>query len=65
MRVTIDGGRCQGHARCVTICPEVFGMDDQGKGYVLDQDVSDTMKDQVDEAVIACPERAISIQIDD
>lgn len=65
MQVTIDGGRCQGHARCVTICPEVFGMDDQGKGYVLDPDVSDKLKGEVEEAVIACPERAISMEIDD
>ncbi len=65
MRVTIDARRCQGHARCVTICPDVFGMDDQGRGYVLDQDISDNLKSEVEEAVIACPESAISMEIDD
>jgi len=65
VRVRVDGGRCQGHARCVTICPDVFGMDDQGKAYVLNEEVSDGLKGEVEEAVLACPESAISMEIDD
>ncbi|MGV0715565.1 ferredoxin [Mycolicibacterium sp. XJ662] len=62
MKVTIDDGRCQGHARCVTICPDVFGMDDDGRGLVLDSDVPERLKDEVDEAVLACPESAIAVE---
>ena len=30
MRVTVDADRCEGHARCWGICPEVFDLDDEG-----------------------------------
>lgn len=62
MKVTIDDQRCQGHARCVTICPDVFGMDDDGKGRVLESVVPERLRDEVDEAVLACPESAITTE---
>lgn len=62
MKVTIDHRRCQGHARCVTICPDVFGMDDEGRGFVLDPDISDSLRGEVEEAVQACPESAIAME---
>jgi ferredoxin len=35
MKVTVDPDRCQGHAQCWEICPEVFGLDEEGHSVVL------------------------------
>lgn len=59
MRVTIDADRCQGHARCWEICPEVFGLDEEGHGTVLAPEVPADLEAQAREAVSNCPERAI------
>ncbi len=32
MRVSIDPGLCQGHARCASLVPELFDIDDEGYG---------------------------------
>jgi ferredoxin len=60
MRVAIDAERCQGHARCWDICPEVFALDDEGHGYVRVADVPAELQEKARDAVRNCPERAIS-----
>ncbi|HVV77630.1 MAG TPA: ferredoxin [Mycobacteriales bacterium] len=35
MRARIDSEKCQGHGRCYTLAPEVFGEDDEGNGTVI------------------------------
>jgi ferredoxin len=30
VRVTVDEDRCRGHGMCLTFCPEVFEMTDDG-----------------------------------
>ena len=61
MKVTVDPDLCQGHARCWQICPEVFGLDDEGHAAVTTADVPADLADKVREAVRNCPERAISV----
>ena len=61
MKVTVDPDLCQGHARCWQICPEVFGLDDEGHAAVTTADVPTDLADKVREAVRNCPERAISV----
>jgi ferredoxin len=61
MRVSVDADRCQGHARCWDISPQVFDLDDEGHGVVLLADVPPDLEDKACEAVRNCPERAISI----
>ena len=39
MRVTVDADRCEGHARCWAVCPEVFDLDDEGHAVVLVDEV--------------------------
>jgi ferredoxin len=60
MKVSVDPERCQGHARCWTICPEVFSLDDEGHSYVPVPDVPAGLEAKAKEAVDNCPERAIS-----
>ena len=39
MKVTVDPDRCQGHARCWEICPEVFSLDEVGHSVVASGEV--------------------------
>jgi len=59
MKVSVDQDRCQGHARCWSICPEVFSLDDEGHAYVPVPDVPVDLEAKAEEAVDNCPERAI------
>jgi ferredoxin len=61
-RLTIDPDKCQGHGRCVLIAPVYFDMDDTGFGVVLRDDVDDSDRADIDEAVLSCPEHAITLQ---
>jgi ferredoxin len=62
VEVEVDAGRCRGHARCVTLVPEVFHFLDLDDRSVVDQDAVD----HVDIALLLeaereCPERAITV----
>lgn len=61
MRVAVDPDRCQGHARCWDICPEVFELDEEGHSLVRTPDVPPELDARAREAEQNCPERAISI----
>ena len=61
MQVTVDPDRCQGHARCWEICPEVFGLDEQGHGTAAAGEVPPELRDKAREAARNCPERAIAV----
>jgi ferredoxin len=60
MNVSADVTRCQGHARCNAICPEVFDLDEDGFVVLLTSPVPDELADAVRDAERNCPERAIS-----
>jgi ferredoxin len=62
MKVTVDPDRCQGHARCWDIAPEVFDLDEQGHGVVLTDTVPADLEAGTREAVANCPERALRIE---
>ena len=61
MKVAVDADRCQGHARCWEICPDVFDLDDEGHAVVKVTDVPFELEASVGEAVANCPERAITV----
>ena len=61
MRVSVDEDRCQGHARCWSICPEVFGLDDEGHAVVVQPEVPAELEAKAREAADNCPELAITV----
>lgn len=61
MRVSVDDERCQGHARCWSLCPEVFDLDDEGHAVVARSDVPTELEEKVTLAERNCPERAITV----
>ena len=61
MRVSVDEDRCQGHARCWSICPEVFELDDEGHAVVVQSEVPVELEAKAREAADNCPELAITV----
>jgi ferredoxin len=60
MKVAVDDGRCRGHGMCLTICPEVFELTDDGYAVADPEVVPAGLEDAAREAIENCPERAIS-----
>lgn len=62
MRVSISD-KCQGHARCLALAPEVFYIDDEGYGAVHgDGEFADNTSDVIEKALMNCPENAIRVR---
>jgi len=60
MRVSVDDQRCRGHGVCVTLCPEVFNLTDDGYAVAIASDVPPGLEEATQEAIQCCPEQAIS-----
>jgi ferredoxin len=61
VHVSIDTTRCQGHGRCAIIAPDVFDVDDSGKGKVLVDPCPGKFRAAAEEAEFSCPETAITV----
>ena len=61
LKIRVDQDKCQGHARCWEICPEVFALDDEGLSYVVTTEVPPELEVKAREAADNCPERAITV----
>jgi len=60
MRVRVDEARCQGHARCHALVPELFSVDDYGQSSVIgDGSVPAALEEKVRLAIANCPEFAV------
>jgi ferredoxin len=59
MKVAVDEDTCRGHGMCLTFCPEVFEMTDDGWAVAHADEVPAELEGAVREAVENCPERAI------
>jgi ferredoxin len=60
MKVTVDEDRCAGHGMCLTLCPEVFEMSDDGWAVAAPDEVPAESESAAREAIENCPEHAIS-----
>jgi ferredoxin len=59
MRVVVDEDRCAGHGMCLTLCPEVFELNDDGWAVATDGEIPAELEGAVADAIENCPERAI------
>jgi ferredoxin len=60
MRIRVDPDKCQGHARCYGLAPELFDVDDYGLSTVKgDGTVPEGMEGRARLAVANCPEYAV------
>ena len=62
MKVKVDSERCQGHARCAALAPELFALDTFGNARELgDGTVPAALADKAYLAKANCPEFAIEV----
>jgi ferredoxin len=64
VKIRIDPDRCQGHARCFALAPELFAVDDYGQASVIVDEVPPALEDRAELAIANCPEYAIE-RVDD
>lgn len=60
MRVAVDEERCRGHGVCVTLCPEMFNLTDDGYAVAQPHEVPADLEAAACDAIECCPEQAIS-----
>jgi ferredoxin len=63
MRLSVDESRCTGHGRCYSAAPKLLSDDEEGfvtlRGGSME--ITDDQVADAEEAVAACPERAIAL----
>jgi ferredoxin len=60
LKIRVDPTKCQGHARCYALAPELFDVDDYGLSTVVgDGTVPTALEERATLAVANCPEGAI------
>lgn len=64
MKIRVLNEKCQGHARCWTLAPDIYKLDDSG--YILpgDIEVPAGQEQLAQRGARACPERALEIVAD-
>ena len=62
MKLRIDRSRCHGHAMCYLLAAELFDVDDDGRGSVLNEHFAAELVDKARVAVDRCPEHAIILE---
>lgn len=66
VQVKVDGGKCQGHARCWALAPQLFHLNDEGYMETSVIAVPPELEVAARRAVRACPERALTpVGVDD
>jgi ferredoxin len=63
VKIRVDPDKCQGHARCYALAPELFSVDDYGQSSVIgDGTVPAELEVRAQLAIANCPESAIEAQ---
>ena len=61
MKIVIDRARCVGHARCASVAPELFALNDDGYIVTDGFDVPAGREALASRGARACPERIITV----
>ena len=62
LKIHVDQNKCQGHARCKSLAPELFELDEYGNAHeVSDGTVPDGLEEKAYLAKSNCPEIAIEV----
>jgi len=60
-RVEVDEDLCQGHAMCELEAPDYFRVPRRGTVEILNAEPPEEARGEIEQAVVACPTRALSI----
>jgi ferredoxin len=61
-KVEVDLDLCQGHAMCEVEAPDYFRVPKRGQVEILDGEPPEEARPEIEQAVWACPTRALSIR---
>ncbi|MGV0835456.1 ferredoxin [Mycolicibacterium thermoresistibile] len=61
-RVEVDLDLCQGHAMCELEAPDYFTVPKRGQVQILNSEPPEEDRDQIEQAVMACPTQALFIK---
>jgi ferredoxin len=62
LKIRVDQDKCQGHARCKSLAPELFELDEFGNAHEIgDGSVPAGLEDKAWLAQTNCPEIAIEV----
>lgn len=61
MRIVVNRDLCEGNARCVSVAPSVFQVDDQDELQLTTANPGEELREVVETAVALCPRQALSI----
>lgn len=61
LKVCVESENCIGCGLCVSLCPDVFKMNDSGKSEVKTNELS-ALESEVEQCVESCPVNAIRIE---
>lgn len=61
MRIIVHRDKCQGHARCWAMAPDIFELDDEGYIAISDFDVAPEDEERARRGAKSCPERALEV----
>jgi ferredoxin len=62
VKLIVDVDKCQGHARCAALAPEVFELDDLGNVATRSGEVPPELEAQARLGAQACPEQALAVE---
>ena len=62
MKALVNQDTCIGCGICMSMCPDVFHSDDDGKACTKDEEVAKDLEDGATEARDSCPVDAIDIK---
>ena len=61
MKILVDKDRCIGTGICESIAADVFEVQDDGTMRLLADDIADTDRERMEQAVARCPTDALKI----
>jgi ferredoxin len=61
IKIKADRSKCQGHARCYALAPDIFELDEEGYIGFTERVISSDREKRARQAVRACPENALSL----
>jgi len=63
LRVVANRSACCGYGVCAEICPEIFGLDDNGIVVLKSEWVPDGLEEKAREGAQACPQNALAVEV--
>lgn len=62
MRAIVNQDGCISCELCVSVCPEVFSMNEDGKAEAIEDDIPEENESEAEEARDGCPVSVIDIE---